>query len=92
MKYIQEGLSLGLKVHDTVLRSQVSRLSMHVPYGVLTDMMGMKDCCFGVGVGVRVCVCVWWEVGMGRMGGYLCPCTLRDSESCMLCPRLLHRG
>lgn len=75
LKYIQEGLSLGFKVHDTVLRFQISRLSMHVPDGVLTDMMGIKDCCFGMGVGVLmyvcVCVCVCWEVGMG---GYLCVC------------------
>lgn len=73
LKYIQEGLSLGFKVHDTVLRFQISRLSMHVPDGVLTDMMGIEDCCFGMGVGVLVCVCVCvcWEVGMG---GYLCAC------------------
>lgn len=59
LKCIQEGLSLGLKVHDTVLRFQISRLSMHVPDGVLTDMMGIEDCCFGDGgwgTCVRVCV------------------------------------
>ena len=63
LKYIQEGLSLGLKVHDTVLRFQISRLSMHVPDGVLTDMMGIEDCCFGMG-GWDMCVCVF----AGRLG------------------------
>lgn len=89
LKYIQEGLSLGFKVHDTVLRFQISRLSMHVPDGVLTDMMGIEDCCFGMGVGVLLCVCVCWEVGMG-VTFVLAP--LRDSESCMPGPRLRHRG
>lgn len=71
LKYIQEGLSLGLKVHDTVLRFQISRLSMHVPDGVLTDMMGIEDCCFGDGGwGTCVCVCL---LG-GQDGGYLCAC------------------
>lgn len=73
LKYIQEGLSLRLKVHDTVLRFHIFRLSMHVPYGVLTDMMGMEDCCLGVGVGeldTCVYVCVWFEVRM-RWGGGL---------------------
>lgn len=57
LKCIQGGLSRGLKVHDTVLRFQISRLSMHVPDGVLTDMMGIEeDCCFGMGAGVRVCL------------------------------------
>lgn len=72
LKYIQEGLSLGLKVHDTVLRFQISRLSMHVPDGVLTDMMGIEDCCFGMG-GWDTCVCVCL-LGKVRMGGYLCAC------------------
>lgn len=44
LKYIQEGLSVGLKVHDPGLRFQISRLSMHVPDGVLTDVMGTEDC------------------------------------------------
>lgn len=60
--YSRPGLSLGLKVHDTVLRFQISRLSMHVPYGVLTDMMGIVDCCFcvgggGLGVHPLGCIC-----------------------------------
>lgn len=69
LKYIQEGLSVALKVDDPGLRFQISRLSMHVPDGVLTDMMGTEDCCFCNG-GWEVCVCV------GRLsgGGYLCPC------------------
>lgn len=87
LKYIQEGLSLGFKVQDTVLRFQISRLSMHVPDGVLTDMMGIEDCCFGMGVGVRVCVCS--EV---RMGVTFVLIPLRDSESCMPGPRPQRRG
>lgn len=63
LKYIQEGLSLGFKVHDTVLRFEISRLSMHVPDGVLTDMMGIEACCFGMGVG-GACICVF----AGRLG------------------------
>lgn len=91
LKCIQEGLSLGLKVHDTVLRFQISRLSMHVPDGVLTDMMGIEDCCFGMGGwDTCVCVCVCW----GRLGWgvtfVLAP--LRDSESCIPGPRPRHRG
>lgn len=39
--------SLGFKVHDTVLRLQISRLSMRVPGGLLTDMMGIQEGCFG---------------------------------------------
>ena len=92
LKYIQEGLSLGLKVHDTVLRFQISRLSMHVPDGVLTDMMGIEDCCFGMGGwGTCVCVCVrvCWEV---RMGVTFVLAPLRDSESCMPGPRPRRRG
>lgn len=74
LKYIQEGLSLGLKVHDTVLRFEISRLSMHVPYGVLTDMMGIEGCCFGLGVGVLVFVCLLggWGGGVGGGGLPLC--------------------
>lgn len=88
LKYIQEGLSLGFKVHDTVLRFQISRLSMHVPDGVLTDMMGIEDCCFGMGVGA--CVCVF----AGRLGWGVTfvVAPLRDSESYMPGPRLWHRG
>lgn len=74
LKYIQEGLSLGFKVHDTVLRFQISRLSMHVPDGVLTDMMGIEDCCFGMGVGVLMYVCVCVFAGRLGWGGYLCVC------------------
>lgn len=66
LKYIQEGLSQSFKVHDTILRFLISRLSMHVPDGVLTDMMGTEDCCFGMGVGVLVCVCLLggWDGGL----------------------------
>lgn len=87
LKYIQEDLSLGFKVHDTVLRFEISRLSMHVPDGVLTDMMGIEGCCFGMGVG-GACICVF-AGRLGWWGGYLCACPFTDSESC---PRHHHGG
>lgn len=68
LKYIQEGLSLGFKVHDTVLRLEISRLSMHVPDGVLTDMMGI-GLLFWVG-GWAACICVFaGRLGWGGAGG-----------------------
>lgn len=92
LKYIQEGLSLGFKVHDTVLRFQISRLSMHVPDGVLTDMMGIEDCCFGMGVGVLMYVCVSECVCVfaGRLP--LCLPPLEIQKAVCLALRLRHRG
>lgn len=92
LKYIQEGLSLGFKVHDTVLRFQISRLSMHVPDGVLTDMMGIEDCCFGVGVGVLLYLCVCVFAGRLGWGVTFVFAPLGDSESCMPGPKASAQG
>lgn len=104
LKYIQEGLSLGFKVHDTVLRFQISRLSMHVPDGVFDWHDGHRGLLFwGWGMGyscVCVCVCkcecVCWEVGKGGGGRgegvtfVFAP--LGDSESCMPGPKASAQG
>lgn len=100
LKYIQEGLSLGFKVHDTVLRFQISRLSMHVPDGVFDWHDGHRGVLFwGWGMGYScmcVCECVCWEVGMGGGGGrggvtfVFAP--LGDSESCMPGPKASAQG
>lgn len=101
LKYIQEGLSLGFKVHDTVLRFQISRLSMHVPDGVFDWHDGHPGLLFwGWGMGyscVCECECVCWEVGMGGggVGGEglpLCLPPLEIQKAVCLALRLRHRG
>lgn len=85
LKCIRVGPSLGLKVHDTVLRFQIPGLSMHVPDGVLTDMMGIERRCLGWGRGTCACS----EV---RMGVTFVLVPFRDLENCMPGPRPRSRG